>query len=164
MLATHPSDHNAVYVDAVSHKGREKRLSKTQKRKERDIERFKQGKLDGKTYSRGLDHDAAFLVPVPIYYGYGIPGAACSGVAGGFGGGCVTVSDPLPHRICSCYLNISFDRAWVGVVELGVVVALEVVVGVEVVAGVEAVVEVEVVGEAVGVVVVDRDPILCLFR
>jgi len=92
LLATHPSDHNAVYVDTVSHKGREKRLSKTQKRKARDLEKLKQGKLDERTYNSGSDHNSAFLVPVPVYYGYGIPGAACSGVVGGFGTGCAAVS------------------------------------------------------------------------
>jgi hypothetical protein len=93
LLATHPSDHNAVYVDVVSHKGREKRLSKTQKRKARDLEKLKHGKLDEKTYQRGLDHNTAFLVPVPMYYGYGVPMAACGGSGGTFGAGCVTVSD-----------------------------------------------------------------------
>ena len=92
LLATHPSDHNAVYVDTVSHKGREKRMFKIQKRKARDTEKFKQGKLNEKVYSRGLDHNAAFLVPVPMYYGYGIPGAGCAGIAGGFGAGCASVS------------------------------------------------------------------------
>ena len=90
LLATHPSDHNAVYVDTISHRGREKRLSKTQKRKARDLEKLKRGKLDEKTYQRGLDHNAAFLVPVPLYYGYGIPMAGCSG--GGFGAACAAVS------------------------------------------------------------------------
>jgi hypothetical protein len=104
LLATHPSDHNAVYVDTVSHKGREKRLSKTQKRKERDTEKFKQGKLDEKIYNRRLGHNTAFLVPVPIYYGYGIPGAACGGVAGGFGAGCATVSGFSSLRLCLYFL------------------------------------------------------------
>lgn len=92
LLATHPSDHNAVYVDTVSHKGREKRLSKTQKRKARDLEKLKHGKLDEKMYRRGLDHNAAFLVPVPMYYGYGAPGAACGGLGGAFGLGCANAS------------------------------------------------------------------------
>lgn len=94
LLATHPSDHNAVYVDTISHGGREKRLSKTQRRKARDLEKLKQGKFDERVYNRGLDHNAAFLVPIPMYYGYGIPGAACSG-AGGFGASCATASDPF---------------------------------------------------------------------
>ncbi|KAF9643717.1 hypothetical protein BDM02DRAFT_3191302 [Thelephora ganbajun] len=125
LLATHPSDHNAVYVDIVSHKGRENRLSKTQKRKTRDLEKLKHGELDEKTYNRGLDHDTAFLVPVPMYYGYGIPAAACGGIAGGVGVGCAAA----------------------GVEELVVVV---VAVGVveEVVAEVVEGVEVEVVAEA----------------
>ena len=96
LLATHPSDHNAVYVDAVSNKGREKRLSKTKKRKSRDWVKMMQGKLDEDVYNRGLGHKPAFLVPVPIYYGYEIPGAACAGVSGGFGAACANVSSPNP--------------------------------------------------------------------
>ena len=111
LLATHPSDHNAVFVDTVSHKGREKRLSKTQKRKARDLEKMKQGKLDEKTYHRGLDHNAAFLVPVPIYYGYGIPGAACAGVAGGFGAACANVSNPHPSPFVFLMPHRSINRA-----------------------------------------------------
>ena len=91
-LATHPSDHNAVYVDTISHKGRQKRLSKTQKRRARDLEKLNHGKMDEKTYNRGLDHNAAFLVPVPVYYGYGVPLAGCAGAGGGFGAGCAAVS------------------------------------------------------------------------
>ena len=110
LLATHPSDHNAVYVKTVSDNGREKRLSKMRKRKERDLEKLKQGKLDEKTHKRGSAHDDAFLVPVPLYYGYGIPGAGCSGIAGGFGAGCVTVSCPSSHRSCLCFLIVSPSR------------------------------------------------------
>lgn len=107
LLATHPSDHNAVYVDTVSHKGREKRLSKTRRRKERDMEKLKQGKLDEKLYNRGLDHTVAFLVPVPMYYGYGIPGAACSGIAGGFGAGCASVSGFLSRHLFCVFLIVA---------------------------------------------------------
>jgi len=110
LLATHPSDHNAVYVETISHKVREKRLAKIQKRKTRDLERLKHGKLDEKTYHRGLDHNAAFLVPVPIHYGYGVPGAACTGV-GGFGVGCATVSGFLICQLCFCYLITPPKRA-----------------------------------------------------
>lgn len=107
LLATHPSDHNAVYVDIVSHRGREKRLSKTQKRKARDLDKLKHGKLDEKAYQRGLDHNAAFLVPVPVYYGYGVGGAACAG-GGGFVAGCAAVSSFL---VCFRYLITPFSRA-----------------------------------------------------
>lgn len=107
LLATHPSDHNAVYVDRVSHKGREKRLSKMQKRKERDIQKMKHGKLNERVHNRDSVHGDAFFMPVPTYFGYGIPGAGCSGVAGGFGLGCVTVSGSsslrLSFLIASCY-------------------------------------------------------------
>ena len=116
LLATHPSDHNAVYVNTVSHKGREKRLSKTQKRKARDLAKLKDGKLDEKTYHRGLDHNAAFLVPVPVYYGYGFPTAACAGIGGGFGVGCATVSGyryfVVYVSVISSLLSIGCGRVW----------------------------------------------------
>lgn len=111
LLATHPSDHNAVYVGIISHKRREKRLSKTQKRKARDLEKLKQGKLDEKIYHRGLDHNAAFLVPVPVYYGYGVPGAACAGAGGGFGVGCAAVRGYLISPSVFRCLITPFDRA-----------------------------------------------------
>ena len=57
-------------------------MFKIQKRKARDTETLKQGKLNKKVYKRGLDHNMAFLVPVLMYYGYGIPGACCTGIAG----------------------------------------------------------------------------------
>jgi hypothetical protein len=140
LLATHPSDHNAVYVDAVTHKGREKRLSKTQKRKARDLERFKQGKLNEQVYNRGLGHNAAFLVPVPLYFGYGIAGAACAGGAGGFGAGCATVSSFATHSLCLCFLMVSFNRA---LVDVAVVLVAVLVGDVEVVLDVAAAADVE---------------------
>ena len=115
LLATHPSDHNAVYVDTVSHKAREKRVSKTQKRKARVPEKMKQGKPHKQTHERGPDHDVAFLVPVPIYYGYGIPRAACAEVSGGFGVACATVSNPHPSPFVSDAsppLSTGLGRMW----------------------------------------------------
>ena len=67
-------------------------MSKTQRRRARDLEKLNHGKMDEKTYNRGLDHNAAFLVPVPVYYGYGVPLAGCAGAGGGFGAGCAAVS------------------------------------------------------------------------
>ena len=95
LRATHPSDHNAVRVEEVSERGRMKRSLKMQERKNRDREKFKRGKLDEKAFSRGLDHEAAFLVPVPTYYGYGATEVNPSGLVRRYGPGCVIVSGLL---------------------------------------------------------------------
>ncbi|KAJ7491083.1 hypothetical protein FB451DRAFT_1349431 [Mycena latifolia] len=63
LAATHPSDHNAVF--AFHHKGRaeaaqRRRREKLAKRAQRDLERGRA--------QRGVQHDPAFLVPVPLYY------------------------------------------------------------------------------------------------
>ena len=95
LLATHPSDHNAVYVEEVSERGRMERSHKTQKRKNRDREKSKRGKLDEKTSNGGLDHKAGFLVPVPTYYGYGATEVGSSGLVRRYGPGCMTVGSLL---------------------------------------------------------------------
>jgi hypothetical protein len=79
-LATHPSDHNRVYVDThTSHIKREHRMEKAQKRRARDLKKVQKGKMDESVYMRGESHDVAFLVPVPLYYYPGVfvayPGA-----------------------------------------------------------------------------------------
>jgi hypothetical protein len=84
LLATHPSDHNSIYIERVSHAQRQKRETKRQKRRARDLQRVSQGKLDERTYRRGDAHDVAFLVPVPLYY-YPVVGF------GGFPGACAAV-------------------------------------------------------------------------
>lgn len=89
-LATHPSDHNSIYVTGQSHNLRQKREQKTQKRRERDLKRVKDGKMDEAAYKRGSTHDTAFLVPVPLYYypvGFGYAGGCASGVGGCASGG-----------------------------------------------------------------------------
>lgn len=82
LLATHPSDHNSIYISGMSHGMRQKRLIKVQKRRARDLTKVKAGKLDEKTYKRGNVHDNAFLVPVPMYYTLGYIGyaGACGSV------------------------------------------------------------------------------------
>lgn len=80
-LATHPSDHNSMYVSGISHGMRQKRMVKVQKRRTRDLKKVKAGKLDEKIYKRGDVHNNAFLVPVPMYYSTGYVGyAACASV------------------------------------------------------------------------------------
>ncbi|KIY68410.1 hypothetical protein CYLTODRAFT_489786 [Cylindrobasidium torrendii FP15055 ss-10] len=69
--ATHPSDHNAVFL--MSHKGeteaaRRKRLAKRRERYEREDEEIRRGKLDEKARSRREGHDPAFIGPIPLWY------------------------------------------------------------------------------------------------
>ena len=94
LFATHPSDHNAVHVDGITHKAREKRNHKTRKRKDRELKKLKRGETDNEVYERSQQHGLAFLVPVPLYYGYGCP----SGVPCGPDGACAAVSVRLPDR------------------------------------------------------------------
>ena len=88
LLATHPSDHSAVYVENITHKTREKRAFKTRRRKDRELQKVKRGEMDRETYKRSQQHDHAFLVPIPIYYGYGYP----FGIPCGPDGRCAAVS------------------------------------------------------------------------
>jgi len=92
LLATHPSDHNAVYVEGITHKVREKRVNKTSKRKDRDLKKSKRSETDQEAHERNQQHGLAFLVPVPIYYGYGCP----SGVPCGPDGACAAVGACYP--------------------------------------------------------------------
>ncbi|KAJ6606211.1 hypothetical protein DFH09DRAFT_1017165 [Mycena vulgaris] len=92
LAATHPSDHNAVFV--FHHKGtseaaQRRRREKIAKRTQRDLDRGER--------SRNLQHDPAFLIPVPMYYVPIMAGcAAYSGnvVHGGAGFGGVGFSGP----------------------------------------------------------------------
>jgi len=100
-LATHPSDHNAVYVQNVTHREREQRVLKACKRKERDLKKLKEGGVDHEASGHNQQHGLAFLLPVPIYYGYGDP----SGIPCGPDGRCVAVSAWLPDE-CLSFLII----------------------------------------------------------
>lgn len=82
LLATHPSDHNSVYISGVSHGLRHKRMVKMQTRRTRDLKKVKAGKLDERMYRRGDTHNNAFLVPIPMYY---------PGLYTGYGGACAAV-------------------------------------------------------------------------
>ncbi|KDQ53342.1 hypothetical protein JAAARDRAFT_161844 [Jaapia argillacea MUCL 33604] len=94
LSGTHPSDHNAVYLSGnkanqkLSDINRHMRSAKVKKRRERDAESVRKGKLDEQRYMRGEGHDTAFLVPVPMYV-YG-PTAGCVGGCGAAftSGGC----------------------------------------------------------------------------
>ncbi|EIN11322.1 hypothetical protein PUNSTDRAFT_50377 [Punctularia strigosozonata HHB-11173 SS5] len=74
LASTHPSDHNAVYSfthRVSSEAARTKRRLKLEKRQQRE-----KGAADEK--ARAWQHEPAFLVPVPLWYGY----APCAGYAG----------------------------------------------------------------------------------
>jgi hypothetical protein len=81
-LATHPSDHNSVYIETVGPFRRRAREVKRQKHQARDLRKVRQGKVSERKYMLGERHGAAFLVPVPLYYdpvGYvGYPGACAA--------------------------------------------------------------------------------------
>ncbi|KAK0447632.1 hypothetical protein EV421DRAFT_1706368 [Armillaria borealis] len=118
LAATHPSDHNAVYpfmhqgqVDAL----RRARLEKRERRIRRE-----EGK--GMSRNRSVGHDPAFLVPVPLYFGYGAGCVAITGhVVGGGGGvgGCAAAVGSFHYRDPALLFNLllSFGRA-LAVVEL----------------------------------------------
>ena len=89
LLATHPSDHNAVYVENVTHRAPEKLAHKPRKRRDWKLKQIKRGGVSHGSNCGGDDqHGLGFLVPVPIYYGYGCP----SGISHGPDGGCAAVS------------------------------------------------------------------------
>ncbi|KAJ7343339.1 hypothetical protein DFH08DRAFT_703050 [Mycena albidolilacea] len=96
LAATHPSDHNAVFAfhhKSESESAQRRRRLKIEKRQQRDLKREQEGKLD----RRNVQHDPAFLIPVPLYYPSAMVGcAAFSGsvINGGGGfGGCAAVRD-----------------------------------------------------------------------
>ena len=94
--ATHPSDHNSIFIDSrLNKQQREARKLTWQRRRDRDGEKVKEseGKAKSKNrdlrarYARGQSHGAAFMVPVPLTYGYGYPfvypsyPGSCAGVS-----------------------------------------------------------------------------------
>ena len=89
LLATHPSGHNAVYVENVTRRAPEKLAYKSRKKRDRQLKQIKRGGVShGPNYGGNDEHGLAFLVPVPIYYGHGCP----SGIPHGPDGGCAAVS------------------------------------------------------------------------
>jgi len=78
--ATHPSDHNSIFIDSGANKQRrEVRELKWQRRRNRDGQTIRESKDKAKNrdlekrHARGEGHDSAFMVPVPLMYGYGYP-------------------------------------------------------------------------------------------
>lgn len=103
LAATHPSDHNAVFAFHHKRKGdvsRSRRREKLARRQEREVKAAAVN-ADSQRNARNNGHDAAFLMPVPMYFYAPVGGcAATSGhvVNGGGGGvgGCAAVSE-LKH-------------------------------------------------------------------
>jgi len=91
-LATHPSDHNAVYVRNVTQ--REQRCYKPRRGKGQTLKKLKKSELDYETLRHNQQHSFAFLVPVPLFYGYGCP----SVVPCGLDGRCAAVSVCLSNK------------------------------------------------------------------
>jgi len=95
--ATHPSDHNAVFAlhdMSASLQRREKRARKVEARR---LRAERKGQIPAGN-DRGVNHEMAFLYPVPMYYYY--PGG-CVAVAGGVvngGLGCAVVSVGVAAR------------------------------------------------------------------
>ncbi|KAG2104330.1 uncharacterized protein F5147DRAFT_579917 [Suillus discolor] len=88
--ATHPSDHNAVFVlnnTSASLRHRENRIRKAEKRKLREERNEKAAEKDEKD-----DHDLAFLYPVPLFQYYPSGCVAATGSVVNGGSGCATVS------------------------------------------------------------------------
>ena len=81
-------------MEDITKKAREKRGDKTRKRKDRELKKSKGRETDHDAYERGQRHGLAFLVPVPIYYGYGYP----FGVPCGPDGACAAVSCLAPNE------------------------------------------------------------------
>jgi len=78
--ATHPSDHNSILIESEAHKQQRKvRKLKWQRRRERDGQTIRESKDKAKNrdleerHARGEGHDSAFMIPVPLMYGYGCP-------------------------------------------------------------------------------------------
>ena len=82
LLATHPSDHNAVYVRNVTHTTREQQGYKPRKGMGRTLKELRKSESDHETPGRDQQHSLAFLVPVPLFYEYGCPSVIPSGPDG----------------------------------------------------------------------------------
>ncbi|KAG6917587.1 hypothetical protein DXG01_001935 [Tephrocybe rancida] len=100
LAATHPSDHNAIFAWHRKHLSeglQQCRREKFKERQERDVRERRKGK--GKERRRVDAHEAAFLVPVPLYYGYGgcaaYTGAVVYSANDNGIGGCAAVSPQL---------------------------------------------------------------------
>jgi hypothetical protein len=77
--ATHPSEHNSVFITGRSGWRRELRWTQWGRRREKEGEKVGKGKRTAKDneveerYLRGLDHEFPFSSPVTKTHGYGCP-------------------------------------------------------------------------------------------
>lgn len=87
LTATHPSDHNAVFVIRESRVGESNQAYRRQKfknRRLRDQELARKGMLNAELADRSKGHEQAFLVPVPIYSMYDPKAMECAAGTGSF--------------------------------------------------------------------------------
>ena len=77
--ATHPSEHNSVYIIDRSELKRNIREAEWRKRREKEGRKVGKGTWRSKDteleerYLRGRTHDFPFMMPAPTTYGYGWP-------------------------------------------------------------------------------------------
>jgi hypothetical protein len=93
LAGTHPSDHNAVFAfhhKKMSESARNARQKKIEKRKKRDEELARKGKMDPRSIERSRAHDSAFLMPVPLFF-YGAGFGGCAAFGGVVYSGCAAV-------------------------------------------------------------------------
>ena len=100
--ATHPSEHNSVFIIGRSGWRRNLRQTEWEKRREKEGEKIGKGKRAGKEseiegYLRGRDHGFPFLSPVPKAHGYGCPHAHKS-----YTSACAVVCQPSVFSVTSC--------------------------------------------------------------
>lgn len=101
--ATHPSEHNSVFVIGRSGYRRKMRQTQWEKRREKDAEKIGKGgrtRKDRETedrYLRGRDHEFPFSSPVPKTHGYGCPHAQKS-----YASACAAVRPPSVFPALSC--------------------------------------------------------------
>ncbi|KAG6811928.1 hypothetical protein H0H93_014102, partial [Arthromyces matolae] len=85
LSATHPSEHNAVFVWDTKHSStnlQQTRRDKFRKRQERDAKERAKAKLPPVTSEqrrRMEEHEMAFLIPIPFYYGFAVGTCAAYG-------------------------------------------------------------------------------------
>lgn len=66
LLATHASDHNCVTYKRPAYSILKPRGEVMSERRARDLKNMKKGKVSEEFVTRGLEHGAAFLCPVPF--------------------------------------------------------------------------------------------------
>ncbi|KAK0243464.1 hypothetical protein EDD85DRAFT_762579 [Armillaria nabsnona] len=118
LAATHPSDHNAVY--SFLHQGYDDASRRARLEQERSIKR-EEGK--GISRNRSVGHDPAFLVPVPLHFGYGTGCVVttCHVAGGGMSmGACAATVGPLCYHDLTFLETYSLERALAVVVSLNV--------------------------------------------